>query len=191
VSQTKRSTEARLSRRGALKVGAAIGASGAALAVSPATVARTNPVDQATVSWRQETFDYDFMPVDPVSIVRAGEGPPQRGDFFHVNAAIFAMGDAGHNQIGEYECFGVWTRPSTDTTSRSTRLTTVHFNIWGQGALMGIVNEGGPVSAELEGAIQGGTGRHAGALGTFRQTTINQTPLTVRASFRVLAPNLG
>ena len=40
--------------------------------------------------------------MNPVTITRAGSGPPQRGDFFHVDAPIFASGDANGTEIGRY-----------------------------------------------------------------------------------------
>jgi hypothetical protein len=187
----KLSTGARLSRRVALRAGAAVGATSAGLAISAIALAASSPAAQPASTWRREELELDFTPVNPVSIVRAGEGPPQRGDFFHIGAEVYAIGDTSGPQIGEYECFGVWTRASTDTTARSLRLTTVHFNIWGQGSIMGLINEGGPAPATLVGVVQGGAGRYNGALGSFRQTTLSPTPLTVRATFHLILPNVG
>src|SRR5262249_26768215 len=60
----------------------------------------------ATVTWQTLHLEVEVMPHDPVSIVRAGSGPPQRGDHFYVDAPIYAAGDAGGTRIGTYECFG-------------------------------------------------------------------------------------
>ncbi len=191
MSRKQSTNRTRVSRRTTLRAATALGLAGMGAAIAASPVAASSPVTQPAGAWRQEQVELDFMPVNPVSIVRAGEGPPQRGDFFHVGAAVYEMGQTSGPQIGEYECFGVWTRASTDAEARSQRLTTVHFNIWGQGSIMGWINEGGPPTQILVGVIQGGSGRYTGASGTFRQTTIQPTPLTVRATFHLILPNLG
>jgi hypothetical protein len=66
--------------------------------------------------------------------------------------------------------------------ARETRLTTVIFDLDGQGMITGLIHE--PPSADLVGAVQGGTGRFTGALGTFRQ-------LGMRSVFDLLLPNVG
>jgi hypothetical protein len=155
---------ARVSRRSALRTGTAVGAVGVGLAAGAAAIG--GPTRGARAARR---FAVDGVVVDPVSIVRAGSGPPQRGDFFFTTARLFQAGETAGPQIGEYQCFGAWTAAGTDTSAPNQRLTTVQFHLDGLGAIMGLINEGGADPSGHVGAIQGGTGAFAGALGTFRQ----------------------
>src|SRR5687767_15779000 len=102
----------RLSRRAALRIGALTGALGAGLAIGPgdSTLSSARPAYAQAGAWRQEKLEVDFTPVEPISMVRAGSGPPQRGDWFYIDAPIFPMGQIGTTQIGTYQCFGAWTR---------------------------------------------------------------------------------
>ena len=98
--------------------------------------------------------------MNPVTITRAGGSPPQRGDFFHVDAPIFASGDANGTEIGRYQCFGAWTHAANDAAAADQRFTSVQFHLAG-GAIMGIINEGGITKprtmSELSRAAQGRT----------------------------------
>jgi hypothetical protein len=105
----------------------------------------------------------------PVSIVRAGSGPPQRGDWFHVDAQMFESGQTEGAQIGDYQCFGAWTHAATDTGAHDQRLTSVQYRLTNRGSIFGIVNEGGADPNVHVGAVQGGTGEFVGAQGTFQQ----------------------
>jgi hypothetical protein len=142
-------------------------------------------------------MEVDFTPVDPISMVRAGSGPPQRGDWFYIDAPIFPMGQIGTTQIGTYQCFGAWTRAGSETDAPDQRFTSVQFR-FDDGAIMGLINEGGKDPSAHVGAVQGGTGRFAGALGTFRQINLTGvisgvTPgqAAVRASLDLMLPNPG
>jgi hypothetical protein len=184
MSQEQRIRPTRLSRRAALQAGAALGAAGAALAAGPATDALA-----AQGGWRSEHLEWDFVPTGS-SITLAGSGPPQRGDFFSAFAALTAVGDTGGTQVGTYNCFGVWTSASNDTSVPYTRLTTVQFNLGG-GSVFGIINEGQPPGApDPIGVIHGGTGRYAGAQGTFQQPG-GPPPVPVRAVLDLLIPGQG
>ena len=112
----------RLSRRAALRIGALTGALGAGLAVGTggSDLGLVRPARAQAGAWRQEQLEVDFTPVDPISIVRAGSGPPQRGDWFYMDAAIYPMGQVGGTQIGTYQCFGGWTHAASDTATRPT-----------------------------------------------------------------------
>jgi len=121
---------------------------------------------------QSEHLELDFTPTNPVSITLAGGGPPQRGDHFFVDAAIYAGGDVNGTQIGTYQCFGAWTAAATATDAPNQRLTTVQFLLDDGSSIMGIINEGGADSDSHVGAVQGGTGRFAGATGTFQQLTV-------------------
>jgi hypothetical protein len=189
----------RLSRRAALRIGALTGALGASLAVGSggSTLGTARPVHAQAGAWRQEKLEADFTPVDPISMVRAGSGPPQRGDWFYIDAPIFPMGQIGTTQIGTYQCFGAWTRTASDVDVPDQRFTSLQFR-FDDGAIMGIINEGGKDPSAHVGAVQGGTGRFAGALGTFRQINLTGvisgvTPgqAAVRASFDLMLPNPG
>jgi hypothetical protein len=116
---------------------------------------------------RSEQLEVLFTPVDPVTITRAGGGPPQRGDYFYVDGPIFAVGDVNGTQIGMYHCFGAWTS-ADDPDAPYLRLTTVQY-LLDDGSIMGLINEIGADPTSLVGAVQGGTGRYTGALGTFQQ----------------------
>jgi hypothetical protein len=156
-----------ISRRTALRTGVAVGAAGVSLTASaayPVSAAQ----DATPTGMRSEHLEVDFTPVDPVSIVRAGSGPPQRGDHFYIDGPIFAAGDVNGTQIGTYQCFGAWTAAGTATDAPNQRLTTIQF-MFDDGAIMGLINEGGRDQPSIVGAVQGGTGRYTGALGTFRQ----------------------
>jgi len=183
----------RLSRRAALRLGALTGALGAGLTIlSPA-----RPAHAQAAGWRQEKLEVDFTPVDPISMVRAGSGPPQRGDWFYIDAPIFPMGQIGTTQIGTYQCFGAWTHAGSETDAPNQRFTSVQFQ-FDDGAVMGLINEGGKDPSAHVGAVQGGTGRFAGAIGTFRQINLTGVISGVtpgqaanRAILDLMLPNPG
>ena len=160
------STKAPISRRTALRAGAAASAAGVGM-----TAAAAGPVRavQDAAGMQSEHLEVVFTPVDPVTITLAGGGPPQRGDYFYVDGAIYAADDVNGTQIGMYHCFGAWTSAADATDAPYLRLTTVQF-LMDEGSIMGLINELGPDDgANNVGAIQGGTGRYTGALGTFQQ----------------------
>jgi hypothetical protein len=134
----------------------------------------------APAGWRSEHVEVTLVPQNPVSITLAGGGPPQRGDFFYIDAPIYAKGDEGGTQIGTYQCFGAWTAAATDTSAPNQRLTTVQYMLQ-EGSIMGLINEGGAPSAQT-GPVQGGTGAYAGALGTFTQAIRQGTTPGVEAT---------
>lgn len=174
----------RLSRRAALHAGVAFGAVGAGMAVAPAASALA-----AQGGWRTEHVEWDFVPA-ATSLTLAGSGPAQRGDFFSAFAPLTAVGDTGGAQVGTYHCFGVWTSASTDTAVPFTRLTTVQFSLGDRGSLFGVINEGQPPDAPAPiGVIQGGTGRYAGAQGTFQQLG-GPPPVPVRGVLDLLIPGM-
>ena len=117
-------------------------------------------------------LEVDAVVGTPVSIVRAGSGPPQRGDWFFVDAVLYEVGATDGPPIGDYQCFGAWTRAATETSAPNQRLTSVQFSLAGRGAIMGLINEGGADPANLVGAVQGGTGEFASVSGTFRQVSL-------------------
>ena len=127
--------------------------------------------DAAPAGWRTEHLEVSVVPHDPVSITLAGSGPPQRGDHFYIDGPIYAMGDEAGAGIGIYRCFGAWTAAADDTTAPVQRLTTVQFVLFQDGVsiIMGLINEGGSDPSAHTGAVQGGTGAYAGAIGTFTQ----------------------
>lgn len=165
TQQPSASTTSRLSRRTAVRTGVA---AGVGIAVGATDPGRTAAQDVTPAGMRSERLEVDFTPVDPVSIVRAGGGPPQRGDHFYVDGPIFAAGDVNGTQIGVYQCFGVWTVAASATDTPDQRLTTVQYR-FDDGAITGLINEGGADPIGHVGAVQGGTGRYAGAMGTFQQ----------------------
>jgi len=116
---------------------------------------------------QSEHLEVVFTPVDPVTITRAGGGPPQRGDYFYVDGPIYAVDDVNGTQIGMYHCFGAWTT-AADPNAAYQRLTTVQY-LMDEGSIMGLINEIGAKPSSLFGAVQGGTGRYTGASGTFQQ----------------------
>jgi hypothetical protein len=136
------------------------------------TVATADPVraaQEATpAGMRSEHLEVVFTPSDPVTITLAGGGPPQRGDYFYVDGPIYAVDDVNGTQIGMYHCFGAWTSAADATDVAYHRLTTVQF-LMDDGSIMGLINEIGDDPTSLVGAVQGGTGRFTGALGTFQQ----------------------
>jgi hypothetical protein len=154
-----RRTHAPISRRTALRAGVATGA-----AVTVATAGSHSVVAQGSA----EHLEVHVVVANPVNITLAGGGPPQRGDFFYIDGPIYAADDIGGAQIGQYNCFGAWTTAADDTATPYQRLTTVQF-LLDDGSIMGLINEGGSDPDIKVGAIQGGTGRYAGALGTFQQ----------------------
>jgi hypothetical protein len=189
----------RLSRRAALRIGALTGALGAGLAIGAgdSTLSSARPAHAQAGAWRQEKLEVDFTPVEPISMVRAGSGPPQRGDWFYIDAPIFPMGQIGTAQIGTYQCFGAWTRAGSETDAPDQRFTSVQFR-FDDGAIMGLINEGGKDPSAHVGAVQGGTGRFAGALGTFRQINLTGVISGVtpgqaanRAILDLMLPNPG
>ena len=160
----------RVSRRAALRTSTAVGVAGVGLAVG-ATGRGLGPGRAAASAGG--SFAVDGV-IDPaVSIVRAGSGPPQRGDFFYTSARLFQVDKTDGPQIGVYQCFGAWTAASTETDAPDQRLTSVQFRLDGVGAIMGIINEGGAAGNAHVGALQGGTGAFTGVLGTFRQELLS------------------
>jgi len=153
------SATAPISRRTALRAGvAASAAATVATAGSKAVMAQGGT----------EHLEVVFLPANPVTITLAGGGPPQRGDYFYVDGPIYAVDDVNGTQLGMYHCFGAWTTAADDTAAPYQRLTTVQF-LMDEGAIMGLINELGTEQASAVGAVQGGTGRFTGALGTFQQ----------------------
>jgi hypothetical protein len=192
-----------VSRRAALRrLGAGGIAAGllSAVGLERRAAAQSATPTPATVSWEMLHLEVDLVPT-ATSITKAGGGPPQRGDFFYADAPIYAAGDAGGTQIGAYQCFGVWTHAATDNGAPDQRLTTLQYHL-PDGAIMGLINEGGGKQAALVGAVQGGTERYVGAFGTFRQVglaagtiqTPGATPVggnVVRAEFDLLLPKMS
>jgi hypothetical protein len=188
---TRRSALLRTGAGTAAAVLGAVGLSRRAVAQSP-----------APTGWRTEHLEFNVTPQDPVTIPRAGSGPPQRGDWFYVDAPIYAVGDVGGTQVGTYECFGAWTHSADDTTAHDRRLTTVQFR-FDDGTITGLINEFGADPTTTYGAVQGGTGAYTGALGSFQQlpgtppatpsagTPPAQVPNVVLATFDLLLPDLG
>ena len=151
-------TNAPINRRTALRAG---------VAASAAATVATAGARAVKAQGGTEHLEVDVVVANPVNITLAGGGPPQRGDYFYIDGPIYAADDIGGAKIGQYNCFGAWTTAASDTEAPYQRLTTVQFQM-DDGSIMGLINEGG--TAQLIGAIQGGTGRYAGALGTFEQT---------------------
>ena len=161
------STNGPISRRTALRAGAAASAAGVGMTV--ATAGPVRAAQEATpAGMRSEHLEVVFTPSDPVTITLAGGGPPQRGDYFYVDGPIYAVDDVNGTQIGMYHCFGAWTSAADATDVAYHRLTTVQF-LMDDGSIMGLINEIGDDPTSLVGAVQGGTGRFTGALGTFQQ----------------------
>jgi hypothetical protein len=174
--------------------GAVAGAAGVGLAISAASPNRVAAQDGA---WRTEHLEVHFAPHDPVSITLAGSGPPQRGDWFYIDGPIYAVDDIGGAEIGTYQCFGAWNASSEDTEAPTMRLTTVQFRL-DDGSIMGLINEFG--TAQSVGAVQGGTGKYTGAVGTFTQNpppasaegaAATPAPDGFRATFDLIMPNVG
>ena len=185
--------KARLSRRSALRAGATAGAVGAGVAAglagSPGAAALAAPL---TLQMQMQHHEIDLAPAEePVNIVRAGGGPPQRGDWFYVDAPIFEAGKVAGPQIGVYQCFGAWTNAANNEAATNQRFTCVQFHIFGKGALMGLINEDGTQGNDHVGAVIGGTGQFLGAHGSFRQVEISATPFVARAIFDVMLPMMG
>ena len=164
------STTAPISRRSALRAGAAASVAGVGMTVAAAgpVWAAQDATPAAPAGWRTEHLEVVFTPSDPVTITLAGGGPPQRGDYFYVDGPIYAVDDVNGTQIGMYHCFGAWTSAADATDVAYHRLTTVQF-LMDEGSIMGLINEIGDDPTSLVGAVQGGTGRFTGALGTFQQ----------------------
>lgn len=161
------STNRPISRRTALRAGAAASAAGVGMTVAAAGPVRAAQ-DATPAGMQSEHLEVVFTPVDPVTITLAGGGPPQRGDHFYVDGPIFAVDDVNGTQIGMYHCFGAWTSAADATDVPYHRLTTVQY-LMDEGSIMGLINEIGDDPTSLVGAVQGGTGRYTGALGTFQQ----------------------
>ncbi len=194
LQEQAREQAPRIRRRRALRAGAAAGAAGLAVAATGGAA----PAAAQAAAWRTMRFEVTLLIGMPVSIVRAGSGPPQRGDWFHVDAQIYAAGQTDRPPIGLYQCFGAWTNAATDTDAFDQRFTSVQFRLDRRGAIMGILNEGGADPSGHVGAVQGGTGEFAGALGTFQQLLVSG-PVTgvapgqavVRGVFDLILPNVG
>jgi hypothetical protein len=195
-----------ISRRTALVRGGATGAAAAVLGAlgfgRRALAQEVTPVaGPVPPGWRSLRVEVSFVPQDPVSITVAGSGPPQRGDHFYIDAAIYALGDEGGTQIGVYQCFGAWTAAADNTDVDNQRLTTVRFAL-PDGLITGLINEGGSPPSQL-GVVHGGTGAYFGAIGTFTQAiregtvpgTDEATPAAavtvVDSTFDLLLPGQG
>ena len=192
MSDSQKMGKGRVNRRAALRSGAAVGVVGAGLAVgADNSLFGVSSASAQQSAWRKEHLEVDFAPADPVSIVQAGSGPPQRGDWFYIDASIYAAGNAGGARIGVYQCMGAWTHDSSDSSAADHRMTVVQYK-FADGAIAGLINERDPEPKEgVEGVITGGTGRFVGAAGTFRQLDISENPPVARGVFELLLPNLG
>jgi hypothetical protein len=133
-----------------------------------AAVTVTTAGPKAVAAQGAEHLEVHVVVADPVNITRAGGGPPQRGDYFYIDGPIYAAGDIDGTQIGQYNCFGAWTTAADNRDAPYQRLTTVQ-HLLDDGSIMGLINEAGSDPDIKVGAIQGGTGRYTGALGTFQQ----------------------
>ncbi len=184
----------RMDRRMALRAAVPLAAGGAGLALAGHGVAAAPAQASA---WTAMHLELDFIagPPGAVSITLAGGGPAQRGDWFYVDADIFAMDDGGGTKIGFYQCFGAWTNAGTETSAPDQRLNLVQFHLDNRGAIFGVINEAGGMQAQLVGAITGGTGEFLGALGSFRQPIIQPatgaTPQINRGVLDLLLPNVA
>ena len=185
----------RLSRRAALRAGATLGAVGIGLAIGATNGGRgpARAAAQPASPWRMEHLELPRGSNTSVSIVRAGSGPPQRGDTYYNDAPIFAEDAIGGTPIGTYVCFGAWTHASTETGEADLRLTSIQWRL-ADGTITGLGNEGGTDPAtgvagnsHHVGTVQGGSGRFLGAFGTFRQVT---QPVGSRDVFDLILPNL-
>jgi hypothetical protein len=156
-----------ISRRSALRAGAAASAAGVGMTVTAPGPVRAAQ-DATPAGMQSEHLEVVFTPANPVTITLAGGGPPQRGDYFYVDGPIYAVDDVNGTQIGMYHCFGAWTSSADDTEAPYQRLTTVQF-LMDEGSIMGLINELGTEQTSAVGAVQGGTGRFTAALGTFQQ----------------------
>jgi hypothetical protein len=154
---------------------------------------RLGPAAQA--AWQTQHLEFEHTPLNPVSITRAGSGPAQRGDWFSIDGPIYAVGDVGGTQIGHYQCFGAWTHAATETSAPDQRLTSVRYDLFGQGLIVGLINEGGIDQPSLVGPVQGGTDQFTGALGTFRQigqaAGVASGQIVVHSVFDLILPNLS
>lgn len=199
MSEQAKPTIKRLSRRSALRAGAVAGVFGASLTSATTTTAFSMAaVPAQDAGDPMMHLELDAVVGTPVSIVRAGEGPPQRGDWFFVDAVLYNAGDTGGTPVGTYQCFGAWTRASTETTAPNQRLTSVQFSLASRGSIMGLINEAGAGAATHVGAVQGGTGQFAGAQGTFRQMPLTEALTGVtpgqpvfRGIFDLMLPGAG
>jgi hypothetical protein len=115
-----------ISRRTALRTGAAASAAGVGMTVAGAGPVRAAQ-DATPAGMRSEHLEVVFVPADPVTITLAGGGPPQRGDYFYVDGPIYAVDDVNGTQLGMYHCFGAWTTAADDADAPYQRLTTVQF----------------------------------------------------------------
>jgi hypothetical protein len=167
ASRTTRS----ISRRTALQAGIAASAAVTVNAVESGRGAAQDATP-AAMGAMTEHLEVEVVVSNPVTITLAGGGPPQRGDHFYIDGPIYAAGDAGGTQIGQYNCFGAWTTAAANTDATYQRLTTVQFRL-DDGSIMGLINEGG--TGPNIGAVQGGTERYMGVLGTFTQTVVQGT----------------
>ena len=178
-----------VSRRAALRGGAAVSAMGTGLMIGGLGMPPGPARAAADVAWRRERLQVDFTPVDPVSSVRAGSGSPMRGDTFYMDGPVYAREDVGGTQTGMYHSFGAWTTDATDTDAAYQLVANVQFRFFGEGSIMGLTNGGGTEPGGHEGAVLGGTGRFAGAQGTFRQQVIRDgPPIVVRVTFDLILP---
>jgi hypothetical protein len=183
-----------MSRRAALVHGGETGALASVFATlgrGRETRAQDATPMAAPAGWKAMHVEVSLIPHDPVTITLAGSGPPQRGDHFYIDAPIYAMGDENGSQVGTYQCFGAWTAAADDTSADNQRLTTVHY-ILQDGAIMGLINEAGADPNSHIGAVQGGSGAYAGAIGTFKQISRTGAPVGVTApgATPAAAPNV-
>lgn len=184
----------RFSRRAALCLSARMSAVAAGIAIGALGSTPTSAV-AAPMGWRKEHLDVGFIPVGAVSIVRAGSGPPQRGDTYFnegkIHADVTDTGEGVGPQIGVYRCFGPWVSASTETTLPENRFTVVEYHLFDRGLITGLINEGGSDGSAHIGAVHGGTGDFVGALGTFRQMLLGNPTVAVKAPFDLLLPDLS
>ena len=187
MSTRELSTESRdgagISRRAAIMRGGATGAAAAVLGtlgLRQRTLAQEMTPMAAPAGWKTQHVEVSQIPHDPVSITLAGSGPPQRGDHFYIDAPIYAKGDEGgarDRNLPMFRCLDRRRRRHIMLGSAAD-YRPLH-PLQRMAAIMGLINEAGVDPNSHVGAVQGGSGAYAGAIGTFQQLSRTGTPVGV------------
>jgi hypothetical protein len=184
-----------MSRRMALRAGAALTAVGAGAVVNSRGAVHS-PVRGAAAQpgpWRTLQLEFDFVGVNGVVFDRLGglnpAGTPlEQGDHCNIAWRLHNPDQTDGEQMGEYHCFGPYTRSAMEQGQAGMDCITVARFRLAEGTIFGIV-DCCPPHWEGAGAVHGGTDAYLGAFGAIRQGPV-RTGIW-RVAIDLYLPNFG
>lgn len=185
--------KARMNRRGALRSVAALGATGAGVALAAGGLSVSQRTARATHAGpRTLHLEVDTKALNGVIFSRDGgvwqSGTPrQHGDHCNIAWQLFEVDRADGTPIGEWHCVGPWVGSTREKgKAGSAFLTTAMIELYGRGKLSGLVYCG---MEHNDGTVTGGTSEFRGAHGSFEWGPVGNG--VSRMKFDLLLPDLS